>query len=53
MIAASTIRLLAQPLVFDPVLALGSSWRLPLRLVAFGGWSFYLLVFLTALFGQL
>lgn len=46
-------RLLAQPLVFDPVLALGSSWRLPLRLVAFGGWSFYLLVFSAALFGQL
>jgi hypothetical protein len=45
-------RLVAQPFVFDPVLARGHRFRTPLRIVATLGWSFYVAVFVAALLHQ-
>jgi len=47
------LRLLAQPLVFDPVLLRGSRYRTPLRAAAVIGFAFYTGVYAWALLGQL
>ena len=47
-----TARLVVQPVVFDPVLARGRRWRLPLRIVATLGWTLYVLVFGAAFVHQ-
>ena len=46
------VRLVVQWLVFDPVLALGSRWRTPLRTAATAGWLGYVFIFSFALAHQ-
>jgi hypothetical protein len=44
-----TLRLIAQPLVFDPVLLRGSRFRMPVRLAALALFAGYVLVYALAL----
>lgn len=53
LIAFFGVRLVVQWLVFDPVLALDSPWRTPLRIAASSGWLGYVLIFSFALARQL